>query len=53
MSYIGMVELIRNVEPFCRDAIGQYAALDHLGVVDGFEVLSVRDGKNIYFELEE
>lgn len=32
MSYTKMVELIRKYEPFSPCAVGQFEALDHLGL---------------------
>lgn len=38
-TYLRTVELIRRVEPFCRDSFGQDEALDHLAIRGGLIVL--------------
>jgi hypothetical protein len=54
MTYLGMVELIRKIEPFSPCAIGQYEACDHLGHNLGmYDSITIRGDKTILIESKE
>lgn len=54
MTYLQIVELIREIEPFSACAIGQYEACDHLGHNLGlYDSVVMRGDRTILIESKE